>query len=196
MDMTSQQMDNSILEAFSILTDSALENAEFDKTIRAVIYSCQDESLGYYKVQHQDSILNAYAIDPSVRYSKGTAVIVHIPKGDSTAKKTILGSVSQLGTEYVQDLIEGAEIFDVSGNLLENIKTGVFPIGLKKLESEIDITNYFSKSENLFCSIASRISCMSFRQQQRLCTDNNLWELSSEDTNRCLRYPLEKVLQV
>lgn len=149
MDMTSQQMDNSILEAFSILTDSALENAEFDKTIRAAIYSCQDESLGYYKVQHQDSILNAYAIDPSVRYSKGTAVIVHVPKGDSTAKKTILGSVSQLGTEYVQDLIEGTEIFDVSGNLLENIKTGVFPIGLKKLESEIDITNYFSKSENL-----------------------------------------------
>lgn len=155
MDTTSNQIINNLIDSVKILTNSAMADAGYDKTIQGIIQECRDESLGYYKVRYQNSILDAYAIDPSIKYSKNTLVYVQIPQGNTRERKTILGSTSQLGTSYIDDEIENTEISDVSGNLLSSTESLTYPILLytdyPKVENdEQEIKEYSQSIKNYF----------------------------------------------
>ena len=93
--------ENKILDAIQTLVDNAVNKAGYDKTIKAVISKCVNESTGKYVVKYQDSTFYAYSNDLDSVYSGGTPVYVLVPGNDMSQTKTILGSVDKLGTEYI-----------------------------------------------------------------------------------------------
>jgi len=93
--------ENKILDAIQTLVDNAVSKAGYDKTIKAVVSKCVNESTGKYVVKYQDSTFYAYSNDLDSIYSGGTPVYVLVPGNDMSQTKTILGSVDKLGTEYI-----------------------------------------------------------------------------------------------
>jgi len=93
--------ENKILDAIQTLVDNAVNKAGYDKTIKAVVSKCVNESTGKYVVKYQDSTFYAYSSDLDSVYSGGTSVYVLVPGNDMSQTKTILGSVDKLGTEYI-----------------------------------------------------------------------------------------------
>ena len=106
--------ENQILDAIETIVDSAVNRAGYDRTIQAKIISCEDPTIGKYKVQYQDSIFYVYSNNSEVTYSSGSEVYVLIPNNDMSRDKTILGSVSKLGRDYAV-AAEGEEAFEVIG---------------------------------------------------------------------------------
>ena len=79
--MNSNQITDSLLATIETLAKQAVSNVKYDKTIIGNILKCKDATIGHYTVQYQDSIIEAYAADASVTYSKGSTVYVQIPQG-------------------------------------------------------------------------------------------------------------------
>ena len=137
---SSTQVQDSIIQAVGMIVDSKTSDLGYDKTIQGQINICVNESLGHYRVRYQDSLIDAYAADTSVKYLKGTSVYVQVPKGDMSQRKTILGAASQTGTQPIQEMIQRNEISDTSGNLLTVVNSKSWPKGVcsnKKDENNI-----------------------------------------------------------
>ena len=56
--------ENKFLDAMQILIDNAVSRAGYDKTIKAVVSKCVDESKGKYVVRYQDS--SFYALENNI----------------------------------------------------------------------------------------------------------------------------------
>ena len=107
--------ENQILDAIETIVDQKVKNAGYDKTIQAKIISCDDPTIGKYKVQYQDSSFYAYSGSSEISYISGSEVYILIPDNDMSRDKTILGAVSKLGKDYAVTA-EGEEAFEVIGN--------------------------------------------------------------------------------
>lgn len=107
--------ENQICEAIEYIVDHAIARADFDKTIKATIVSCIDETIGQYKVKYQNSTFHAYSNSTEVTYSSGTDVYILIPGNDMSSTKTILGSVDKMGTDFVKTL-DTEDSFEITGN--------------------------------------------------------------------------------
>ena len=59
--MSNTKIEEAILQAINIVTEKKIEAAQYDKTIQAIIISCEDETIGKYKVKYQDSLFFAYS---------------------------------------------------------------------------------------------------------------------------------------
>lgn len=99
---SSQELSNNILQAMQIISDKRISKTQYSTTIQGIIKKCQDTSTGKYSLQYQDSIIQAYAISPSVQYSKDTLVYVFVPNGNLSEYKVILGSDKQLSVNFVE----------------------------------------------------------------------------------------------
>ena len=88
--------EDKICEAISLMVDKAVSEANFDRTIQAIVQECSDASIGKYKVKYQDSAFYAYATSSDVTYTNGSNVYVLVPSNDMTRDKTILGTVTKL----------------------------------------------------------------------------------------------------
>jgi hypothetical protein len=116
--MESNQIVKNILDSYEIINDKKINNANFDKTIQGTIIDCKDPSIGRYLIRYQDSTIEAYSVSPSVDYPKGNLVYISVPQGNMKNQKTILGSAKQLGTNYIEELIQ-EDTFDATKNLLQ-----------------------------------------------------------------------------
>lgn len=116
--MESNEIKKAFLDSCEIINDKKVNNANFDKTIQGTIIDCKDPSVGRYLVRYQDSTIEAYSVSPSVDYPKGNLVYISVPQGNMKNQKTILGSAKQLGTNYIEDLIQ-EDTFDATKNLLQ-----------------------------------------------------------------------------
>ena len=116
--MESNEIKKALLDSYEILNDKKINDANFDKTIQGTIIDCKDPSIGRYLIRYQDSTIEAYSISPSVNYPKGNLVYISVPQGDMKNQKTILGTTKQLGTNYIEDLIQ-EDTFDTTKNLLQ-----------------------------------------------------------------------------
>ena len=116
--MESNEIKKAFLDSYEILNDKKVNNANFDKTIQGTIIDCKDPSVGRYLVRYQDSTIEAYSVSPSVDYPKGNLVYISVPQGNMKNQKTILGSAKQLGTNYIEELIQ-EDTFDATKNLLQ-----------------------------------------------------------------------------
>ena len=116
--MESNEIKKAFLDSYEILNDKKVNNANFDKTIQGTIIDCKDPSVGRYLVRYQDSTIEAYSVSPSVDYPKGNLVYISVPQGNMKNQKTILGSTKQLGTNYIEELIQ-EDTFDATKNLLQ-----------------------------------------------------------------------------
>lgn len=81
---------DTILQAIQIIVDEKVNNADYDKTIRAEIKDCKDKTTGQYLVSYEGIDQTAYAISPAVSYEKGQIVYVLIPSNNSQKVKTII----------------------------------------------------------------------------------------------------------
>ena len=114
MNKNSSQYANDILNAISIISEKNIQNAEFDRTIKAVIVRCEDSTVGKYIIRYNDIEQEAYAINSSIKYRDNEYVFVLVPKNNSMSIKTIIGSVDHLVTEY-DDLPETSELYNTLG---------------------------------------------------------------------------------
>lgn len=106
--------ENKLCEAIELIVENAVASANYDRTIKATIVSCVDQSIGKFKVKYQDSSFYAYATSSEVTYTKGKEVYVLIPGNDMSADKTILGTTEKLGADYAVEP-EGDEAYEVVG---------------------------------------------------------------------------------
>lgn len=129
--------EDKLIETIKYIADSAVAAAPYDKTVRATILSCDDESIAKYKVRYQDAIFFAYGSTADVRFSPGSEVYVLIPNNDSTREKTILGSTEKLGTNYVSI---------ISNDIL------YIPIGSNAVETNkgYDLSSYISEEKEIY----------------------------------------------
>ena len=114
MGMTHNEINQNIIGAINILVESALSQANFDKTISAVIVSCTDEAKGKYKVKYQDATYYATSDNTEVKYSDNTEVYILIPGNDFSKEKKILGTVKDLGEAYI-DTINQGQMYEIIG---------------------------------------------------------------------------------
>ena len=102
-------------QAMQLIAENAVRNAGYDKTIQATIISCEDKTTGCYKVQYQDNIFLAYSADTKVKYTKGNLVYILIPNSNFDNNKTILGSVTKIGSDYI-DVTDEKDQYEIIGN--------------------------------------------------------------------------------
>ena len=158
--------ENNIIDAIEQIVNNAVSNADYDRTVKATIVECVDQTIGKFKVKYQDSTFFAYATSSEVTYSKGSEVYILIPGNDTSRDKTILGTVKKLGADYAVTP-EGDEAFEVVGNNcihssitfeLCSYKTTkeyiLYQRGASNNKISLDtkaVTEYFTKSSALIC---------------------------------------------
>lgn len=177
-------IEQNICDAIDIIVDKAISEASYDRTVQAIIVTCIDESLGYYKVKYQDSTFYAYSTSTDITYTTGTSVYVLIPGNDMSQDKTILGTTKKLGSNYVT-VTESDAQFEITGTntisssttfTLSSYKEGTQVIVLyskdySEDENLIDldttaINEYFANSNYIICGGAIR-TALSKEQQYR-----------------------------
>lgn len=116
---TGSEISNTMVDAFEIIADKIIEQAQFDKTIVASVVEAVDTNKGKYKVKYQDSNFYAFVDDTSKVLAQGAEVYVLIPKNDFSLTKKILGSVKDLSENWsiITDAIEKYE--DIGINIIE-----------------------------------------------------------------------------
>ena len=112
--MNNGNYESKILDAIQIVVDNAISKAQYDRTIQATVVRCEDETIGDYVVQYQDSTFHAYSYNTDVTYTKGSTVYVLVPCGDFSLEKSIVGSVDRIGPDYVS-IVEGEDAYEVVG---------------------------------------------------------------------------------
>ena len=118
--MNNGNYESKILDAIQIVVDNAISKAQYDRTIQATIVRCEDETIGDYIVQYQDSTFHAYSYNTDVTYIKGSTVYVLVPCGDFSLEKSIVGSVDKIGPDYIS-IVEGEDAYEVVGvNTIDN----------------------------------------------------------------------------
>lgn len=102
---TVKDIQDIILTAVDEVVSRRIDQATFDKTISAIIVEQVKKQPGYYKVKYQDATYYASVDDIKIEYPKGTEVYILIPGGDFSKNKKIIGSVKELGTDYIKGKI-------------------------------------------------------------------------------------------
>lgn len=118
MSNTTMGYEDKIIDAIQAIVDNTVANANFDKTIQAVISRVVDETIGKYVVKYQDSAFFAYSTNTENTYSVGSSVYVLIPNNDMSRDKTILGSVEKLGVDYVNNISEENKYQEIGSNII------------------------------------------------------------------------------
>ena len=90
----STRIEDKIVDGVQVVVNSALNNINLDKTIKAIIVELVDKDTKKYKVRYQDAKFYAYAIGNRT-YSKNTYVYIRIPNGDMSNTKTIISKVDE-----------------------------------------------------------------------------------------------------
>lgn len=157
--------ENNIIDAIEKIVNNAVANAGYDKTIKATIIECVDQTIGKFKVKYQDSTFYAYSTSSEVTYTRGSEVYVLIPGNDSGRDKTILGTVKKLGADYAV-APEGDEAYETVGNNIlhssstfelcsyKTIEKPLYQRGGSNNQISLDetaATRYFTKSSALIC---------------------------------------------
>ena len=157
--------ENNIIDAIEKIVNNAVTNAGYDKTIKATIIECIDQTIGKFKVKYQDSTFYAYATSSEVTYTRGSEVYILIPGNDSGRDKTILGTVKKLGADYAV-APEGDEAYETVGNNILHSSSTFELCSYKTIEKplyqrggsdnqisldETAATRYFTKSSALIC---------------------------------------------
>ena len=159
-------------QAMQLIAENAVKNAGYDKTIQATIISCEDKTTGCYKVQYQDNIFLAYSADTKVKYTKGNLVYILIPNSNFDNNKTILGSVTKMGSDYI-DVTDEKDQYEIIGNnicqqdkefklstyetavkVLYDVEASIDELGL----SEFDAGEYLSSATYLMLTASIKTS--------------------------------------
>ena len=129
-------IEQNLFDAFDILIDRKLQLAEFDKTIKAIVVECKDETKGIYKIKYQDSLYEVTA-DSGVKYVKNAEVYVLVPGGNFSAEKKIIGTVKAMGANYINAIDGDAGYEYIGTNIISK-------------QENIELFSYKNSSEILY----------------------------------------------
>ena len=139
-------LEQSMLDAIAIITKGGIDKAKIPVTIECTIVEIEDAGQQLYKVDYMSNIFTASSSSGS--YNVGDVVYVHVPEGDLSKTKIIIGAV-----ESTENLVEEAvldEYVEISDNLLDdNYEVIEFCSYLpeeKKLNIPDSFKNYFKKA--------------------------------------------------
>lgn len=150
----------SLFTISDIIASKRVEQAQFNKTVKARIISCLDPTIGKYKVQYQDGFWYAYSENIDVNYPKGSYVYINIPNGDFNQIKHIVGAVNKVGVNYSHVQTQDEKVFS----------------------SEYDLCGELSDIDISLCSYKDQIKQLS---QDSVNTLNNLIDRLRSDN--CVR---------
>ena len=131
----------------SAIAQTYVREAQFDRTIQGIIVSCEDQASGKYKVKYQDSIWLAYSSNLDMTYSPGTGVYVLIPGNDMARNKTILGTVNELGEDYINYINNNENDYIQTG--ANFVKSNISQFGLCSYKTEQKVLYNVNSSNNL-----------------------------------------------
>lgn len=106
-----------LLTAIEVITEEAVRDLKYDKTVQAEVYSIVNLDTGEYKVKYMSNVFSAFASDLTVSYKVGDIVYVNIPEGDFSSKKMINSKVSSSSLSYGQMISLANSIVEVSPSL-------------------------------------------------------------------------------
>lgn len=172
-------IENQLCEAIELITENAVKKAGYDRTVQATIMSCTDASTGQYKVKYQDNIFYAYSTNTDITYTKNTLVYILIPGSDLSNQKTIIGTVSKLGTNYLTEVskdskysIIGANCISSGEGTLNSYHTETKTLYDYQSSSNVlslnidDINEYIAGAPFLVCGATFQTSLASAQQQK------------------------------
>ena len=136
--------EENILAAIQTIVNDAVDHASYDRTIQATIKKVVDATTGKYRIAYQDSVFYAYATSADITYSVGTNVYVLIPGNDMSKTKTILGTVDNLGADFI-NILTNEEIYE---NMGVNIANSTTEFGLNSYVSE-QLIKLYDKTEDI-----------------------------------------------
>ena len=90
-----------IFRSIETIVDKKIEGLAFDKTIEGIIVDASSAENGEYKVKYQDIIFDAFSNNNTVMYSEDDNVIVLVPEGNMSAKKSIIGAKEGRGEKFL-----------------------------------------------------------------------------------------------
>lgn len=103
-----------ILKAVEIVTEEKISKLQYDKTIKATVWSIVNLDIGEYKVRYNGNIFSAYSSDVTKTYKIDEQVYVKIPESNFGNKKVITGTVSNQSLSNIQINELQNSIFDIS----------------------------------------------------------------------------------
>lgn len=101
-----------LLKAMDIIVDEKLTQLQYDKTIKAKIYSVINIDTGEYKVRYNGNIFSAFATDLNKKYKVNDVVYISVPEGNFSNKKLITSSVTT-------NSLSSSQLSDLSNSVME-----------------------------------------------------------------------------
>ena len=165
--MQNKNYENQILDAIQMVVNNSVSKAHYDKTIQGIISRCIDATIGKYVVKYQDSSFYAYSYDINKSYPVGTAVYVLVPGNDMSKEKSIIGTVENLGADYIS-IVEGENGYEVTGTNCINNNDTIYSLNSYKSNEvkilydkdnninlisidEESLKKYIQKSDSIIC---------------------------------------------
>lgn len=145
--ITTEAIQNSILDSINEITQHAIDQAKFDKTVIGVVIECVDDIVGKYKIKYQDAVYYATAESTDKKYIKGTEVYILIPDGDFSKAKKIVGAVTENADSFYAS-INADKYVGIGVNCLK--PTGTEPLVLDNSTDLIEIYNHYYFDETDF----------------------------------------------
>jgi hypothetical protein len=126
-EITYTDLASNVCEAIEILIADAITNADFDKTVPAVVTAVLDEEMGTYKVQYLGGDYIATAINLEDKYAVSDNVLLLVPEGDFTNAKKILGKKEEISPQASISASKEAANYDIIGsNVIGSAKQKYF----------------------------------------------------------------------
>ena len=82
-----------LFQTIETITNGKLSQIKFDKTIEAIVMSDEKANLGEYKLKYQDLLFTGYSSNGTSQFRKDDTVLVLIPDGDMSKRKTIISKL-------------------------------------------------------------------------------------------------------
>lgn len=145
------ELQDTVLNAVSTMIDNAISALKVDKTITATVISCNNAVTGEYILSYNGGRITAYVTNTAISYNKNQYVHVLVPSGELSARKTIIGTAANIGSDG--NLTSTAAVIDnynlLGSNLVSASGTEYYPKGIKSGASGIgDRTQILYDSSN------------------------------------------------
>lgn len=149
------QIQESILNAIQHMVDSNVNQLAVDKTVTATIEKCTNALTGEYRVNYNGGFMFAYAQDGKT-YTPNTQVYVHVPLGDFSKTKMIIGKSQKISDDnnisFISSLMNDYNL--IGKNPIEQEKT--LTIGLHSyLKEDYQLIYQYQDPEHSLVSIDS-----------------------------------------
>ena len=138
-----------LFQTIETITDGKLSKIKFDKTIEAIVVSDEKANLGEYELKYQDLLFTGYSSNGTSRFRKDDTVLVLVPDGDMSKRKTIISSSKNEGEKIInfEETVDrtGINFVDEPADFEINLSTTSDEVVSFKLKDELMVSQYPGK---------------------------------------------------